>query len=495
MIPVKMCFCLILAILLNLSSVSADRPPWDCPACGEPGLTGNFCPVCGEPAPENFSVGDIVTFGTYPQTADGMDQTPIEWIVLASDDREALLLSRYGLDTVKYHNSKESVTWEQCSLRSWLNRDFWNRAFTSEEKNAVISKEVDNSKEQGYHNWNTIGGINVKDDKVFLLSYKEAFQDYFKDNEARQARPTEYAIARGANVVHGYCWWRLRSPGDTQDRSAGVDDEGTRGYASVAATNCCVRPAIWVNLEAEEASHTIVKSGNTDAEEAEKPQHSVKIGDTVEFGHYRQTKAGNDATSVEWIVLELNQDEALLVSRYALDVQPYHETFMEVTWENSFLRKWLNSTFMNEAFSHTEQSVILEKWTDNGKDQAYQNYILSGNVTGGNETKDHVFLLSNQEVFKSYYNDGEWIKAKPTAYAQNKTNREGQRAYLVNGYGRWWLRSPGKKQTFAAYIDPAESRNICHSEKVSTTRTLVRPALWINLTYGLQSGMIKWVSP
>ena len=52
------------------------------------------------------------------------------------------------------------------------------------------------------------------------------------------------------------------------------------------------------------------------------------------------------------------------------------------------------------------------------------------------------------------------MKAKPTAYAQNKTNKEGQRAYLVNGYGRWWLRSPGKKQTFAFDLDAFVSYNV-----------------------------------
>ena len=56
-------------------------------------------------------VGNIVTFGHYPQTSDGNDSTPIEWLVLARDGNKALLISRYALDSQKYNNSRVNMTW------------------------------------------------------------------------------------------------------------------------------------------------------------------------------------------------------------------------------------------------------------------------------------------------------------------------------------------------------------------------------------------------
>ena len=55
--------------------------------------------------PLQVSIGQIVTLGHYPQTAEGTDQTAIEWIVLDYDEvnHKALLLSRYGLDAMAYN--------------------------------------------------------------------------------------------------------------------------------------------------------------------------------------------------------------------------------------------------------------------------------------------------------------------------------------------------------------------------------------------------------
>jgi hypothetical protein len=43
--------------------------------------------------------GEIITFGIYPQTADGTDRTPIKWRVLQNSGRELFMLSEYILDT------------------------------------------------------------------------------------------------------------------------------------------------------------------------------------------------------------------------------------------------------------------------------------------------------------------------------------------------------------------------------------------------------------
>ena len=209
-----------------------------------------------------FAVGNYITFGTYPQTKAGNDATPIEWLVLARDGDKALLISRYGLDAQPYNKDYTSVTWETCTLRTWLNGTFYNKAFSSAEQAAILTTNVDNSKNQCYSGWSTNGGKNTQD-KVFLLSYAEA-NKYFgvtynnSSNTKSRVAPTAYAIAQGTGKNSSYKtadgidagWWWLRSPGVSQYDAAYVSTDGSLYANRVNVGSGSVRPALWVNLEA-----------------------------------------------------------------------------------------------------------------------------------------------------------------------------------------------------------------------------------------------------
>lgn len=203
-----------------------------------------------------FAVGNYVTFGEYPQTTAGEDATPIEWLVLARDGNKALLISRYALDAKPYNTSNTSVTWETCTLRTWLNGTFYNKAFSSDEQAAILTTNVDNSKSQCYSGWNASGGNNTQD-KVFLLSYAEA-NKYFgvmydnSDNTKSRVAPTAYAIAQGVYAESGTVagWWWLRSPGSRQYCAACVHAGGSLNDNLVRSWSGSVRPALWVNIEA-----------------------------------------------------------------------------------------------------------------------------------------------------------------------------------------------------------------------------------------------------
>ena len=139
------------------TSCGTKRDVWICPSCGTENSDA-FCGNCGSPKPidarpetpaggelttegtGSIKVGDIVTFGRYPQTAEGTDQTPIEWIVLDYDEKEnkALLLSKYGLDVKPYNTEWTGITWEKCTLRTWLNGEFLNKAFSAGEQSAIL---------------------------------------------------------------------------------------------------------------------------------------------------------------------------------------------------------------------------------------------------------------------------------------------------------------------------------------------------------------------
>ena len=194
----------------------------------------------------NLKEGDTIKFGSYPQTADGAVQ-PIDWLVLEVKEGKALLLSKYGLDAKPFNIKRKSITWEECSLRKWLNEDFYNKAFTAEQQMQIAETKVKAEKNPEY---STNQG-NDTVDRVFLLNIQEAYK-YFQTSEARKTPPTEYAVRQGAyRSDSGLCWWWLRSSGNNSNDAATVFPDGVvRGDGrNVNFDSRAVRPALWLNLK------------------------------------------------------------------------------------------------------------------------------------------------------------------------------------------------------------------------------------------------------
>ena len=276
---------MIIAVLAVSFSALSENEPWDCPDCGRTGNTGNFCGGCGHTAPSSESsaeasgtdasaqtlkrsvtVGDILKFGHYEQD-NNLDNGPeaIEWIVLDYDEvnHKALLLSKDGIDVVPYNEVYVSLTWENSTLRGWLNDDFLNQAFSKEEQSAILVTNVDNGPGQGYSEWDTNGGNNTQD-RIFLLSYAEANQ-YLdvtyagSKNTKASVAPNAYTKARGAYTRYkkqtdkdeSAVWWWLRSPGEKQCYASLVVSTGEMDYYHVHSPNVVARPALWLNLESD----------------------------------------------------------------------------------------------------------------------------------------------------------------------------------------------------------------------------------------------------
>ncbi len=161
-------------------------------------------------------VGDTFLFGEYEQ--DGNLENgpePIEWIVLRNKDNTLYAISKYGLENKSYHDTKEPITWEECSLRKWLNGEFYDVAFSNEEKAMVLETELQNVNNPYY---NTNGG-NDTVDKVFLLSYNEFEPKAFA---YQNCTPTVYGEKQGIRIddkIAIQCKWWLRTPG-IQDTTA-----------------------------------------------------------------------------------------------------------------------------------------------------------------------------------------------------------------------------------------------------------------------------------
>lgn len=197
----------------------------------------------------SLSVGDRIMFGHFEQdgnTSNGKDT--IEWRVLSVSGNRALLISEYGLDGQPFDTHYRPVTWSDCTLRTWLNTTFLNNAFSASEQNAIQLTNVDNSNSQGYSGWKTSGGQDTQD-KVFLLSYAEAWE-YFASDSDRACYATTYALSREAEQhdPDNHSWWWLRSPGETDSHAAYVNFNGTVYSNAVGNDYVSVRPALWIDI-------------------------------------------------------------------------------------------------------------------------------------------------------------------------------------------------------------------------------------------------------
>ncbi|MBQ6638569.1 MAG: S-layer homology domain-containing protein [Lachnospiraceae bacterium] len=227
----------------------------------------------------SYKVGDIIKFGHYEQDGNlenGKEE--IEWQVLKVESDRVLVVSKYALDCKKYDETKYAVTWEESTLRKWLNDDFLNEAFTMEEQEKIPIVYLEN-RSNPY--WGTAGGYNTND-RIFCLSLDEmesCFGDYsfYGDsmwgcNQNLICDVTQYAINNGAKSFimteekynetykqKGYtssiigqrgCYWWLRSSGFRNTTACYVDYFG-EGGASIEgisyADSIAVRPALYIN--------------------------------------------------------------------------------------------------------------------------------------------------------------------------------------------------------------------------------------------------------
>jgi len=197
-------------------------------------------------------VGDTVYFGSYEQDNDTKNgKEDVAWIVLAKEQKRILVISKYGLDAASFHNKQEAVTWNNCSLRKWLNSKFIETAFTPAEQKQLVPAIVKAQKNPKYE---IDPGKDTKD-RVFLLSIDEAKQ-YFQTDPQRKCTPTYYAYKRGVAVTNEnntmLCWWWLRNPGGEPDYAAFVNLQGViHEYGSNVYNykTSAVRPAMWIETK------------------------------------------------------------------------------------------------------------------------------------------------------------------------------------------------------------------------------------------------------
>ena len=121
----------------------------------------------------------------YPKNdINGKKMDDLEWIVLTKDNESVTLLSKYVIDNKLYNDSIGNITWENCSLRTWLNNDFYNVAFSDSDKVYILQTDVINEANPSY---DTPGGNDTKD-KVYLMSVSEVINYFGKGDSSDSGR-------------------------------------------------------------------------------------------------------------------------------------------------------------------------------------------------------------------------------------------------------------------------------------------------------------------
>ena len=170
--------------------------------------------------------GDIITFGTYEQDGNLANGTEdIEWIVITRDGNKALVISKYCLEQMPFNSTLASVTWKNSTIRTWLNSDFYNNAFSSEERSKIFNTTF------------SAEGVETTD-KVFLLDEEDAS---FLPLSIRKAKATDY-------VSTTHCYWFLRNTGSASN-AAYVSYDGEVGYYEDVDRNWWIRPVMWIDVD------------------------------------------------------------------------------------------------------------------------------------------------------------------------------------------------------------------------------------------------------
>ncbi len=182
------------------------------------------------------------------------------------------LVADKSLDCQRYNDTDTDVTWETCTMRSWLNgygaesnkngedysgNNFLNNAFSSDEQSAIKTTNVVNNDNPEY---GTEGG-NDTTDKVYLLSLDEVMNPAYGFVSRENISATRVAVntaytAGGGEIGSEYMssagnadsWW-LRSSGDFCDFASSVNYYGRIFVDGLYVSgNLAVRPVLHLNL-------------------------------------------------------------------------------------------------------------------------------------------------------------------------------------------------------------------------------------------------------
>lgn len=185
----------------------------------------------------------------------------------------------------------------------------------------------------------------------------------------------------------------------------------------------------------EEATTPEESTTPEETTEAPAPPREVSVGEIISYGQYEQDgKNSNGKEAIEWIVLEVNDEYAIMISRYVLDAARFTNPLRATTYSGSDIRNWLNYDFAGTAFTEKEKAGLTAILFDPGTNPEYPGTNQGGAVA------DLVGILSIDAI-KAY---GVPVQCRATDYA---VGRGVFRA--ANGFSPWWTSTMGTYSTMA----------------------------------------------
>ena len=202
----------------------------------------------------------------------------------------------------------------------------------------------------------------------------------------------------------------------------------------------------------------------------------MNAGASIYFGRFQQGDRGRDrdVKAIEWLVLDVRDGQALIISKQGLDVKWFHQSSRSVTWETCTLRtRFLNGYFLEMAFRPAERKrIAMTTVTADPNPET--------DTDPGRDTQDKVFLLSAREA-EQYFSSRRTRLCYPTDYAWSRgANSWGPYHETFSDRCWWWLRTPGWSNKYAAGVDL--DGNIRYGgDGVRGNGNCGRPALWLRL--------------
>ena len=192
-----------------------------------------------------------------------------------------------------------------------------------------------------------------------------------------------------------------------------------------------------------------------------------------------------------WYVLKEDNKKYLCVSQYLIDIRRFHNSNVSITWEKSEIRKWLNTVFF-QSFSDKEKELIYEVEVENTNNPMY-------GTKAGSNTKDHIFLLSYEELIKYFdintkldtecdlvstvqNNDDliAWVKMKQERIIE-ASEEIGIDYSMAQGQAiGWWLRTPGANSNRVIRVNCHGAIRM-HGRDADRCLVGIRPALWLEV--------------
>lgn len=193
-----------------------------------------------------YVAGQTLTLGRWPK-----DKDPIEWKIVDVEKDTLLLYSVNVIDCMKYNETFTNTTWSNCSLRPYLNGEFYENAFDEDEKKKIVVSDV---KAEINPLYQIPAGEDTRD-RIFIPSIKDMHR-FFKDPKDAVCKPTKYAVAKGVEMDEktGACYYWLRNPGNADCNTARVSGNGVileHGYFA-GGNDVGVRAAMRITLERTE---------------------------------------------------------------------------------------------------------------------------------------------------------------------------------------------------------------------------------------------------